>query len=125
MPSYDIVFFYESGYVLCVTDGSVNSADEYISWGLEVTAKAKEAGCTRFLFDNRTFSLNLSPLDIVLFAKKYEELNMAQFGFRMAVLSNPKNPEVSRLVETTLINRSASYKRFNTQAEALTWLLKN
>ena len=122
---YRIVFSEESNHLLCITDGSVNSAEEYIAWGLETLKKARETGHKKILYDNRTFRLNLTPLDTVLFAKRYEDLNVAQFGLRMAVLSNPKNPEISRLIETTLTNRSASYKTFATQADALTWLLKS
>lgn len=123
MSPYRIVFSDESSYLLCITDGSVNDAEEYISWGLDTLGKAKETGHRKLLYDNRTFNLNLTPLDTVLFAKRYESLDVAQLGLRMAVLSNPKNPDISRLVETTLVNRSAAYKRFDTQAEALNWLL--
>lgn len=121
--SYSIVFSNETEYLLCITDGAVNDADEYISWGLEAIKKAKELGYTRILFDNRTFSLKLSSLDVVTFAKKYEEMNIHLLGLRMAVLSNPKNADVSRLIETTLTNRSATYRRFGSQAEAEGWLL--
>ena len=123
MP-YRIVFSEESNYLLCITDGTVEDAEEYIAWGLESLKKTIDTGHKKILYDNRTFKLNLVPLDIVLFAKQYEEMDVAQLGLRMAVVSNPKNPEVSRLVETTLTNRSAAYKTFGSQAEALTWLLK-
>ena len=121
--SNNTVFSNEVGYLLCITDGSADDAEEYISWGLDLITKVQEVGHSRLLLDNRTFSLNLSPLDIVLFANKYEEMDVSQLGLRMAVLSNPKNPEVSRLIETTLTNRSAAYKRFETQADAIGWLL--
>lgn len=123
MP-YTIVYSDETDYLLCITDGSVDSAEDYISWGLEAVGKAQAMGHTKLLFDNRTFRLNLAPYDVVIFANKYEEMNIAQLGLRMAVLSNPKNPDESRLIETTLRNRSATYKRFNTQADAIGWLLE-
>lgn len=123
MP-FNIVFSNETEYLLCISDGSVDDAEEYINWGMQAVKKAKEFGHTRILFDNRTFSLNLSSLDVVTFANKYEEMNIPLLGLRMAVLSNPKNHEVSRLIETTLTNRSATYQRFGSQAEAVGWLLE-
>ena len=121
--AFNTVFSEEPGYLLCLTDGSVGDAESFISWGMKVIQKAVETGLSRILFDNRTFALSLSSLDIVLFAKKYEELNVALLGLRMAVLSNPLNAELVRLLETSLTNRSAVLKRFQTRPEALHWLL--
>lgn len=39
-------------------------------------------------------------------------MDYASIGFRLAIISNPANKEISKLVETALTNRSESYKRF-------------
>jgi hypothetical protein len=120
--SFSMVFTDKNDYLLCITDGMVDGADGYIAWGLEAIGRIRQTHHTKILFDNRTFRLELSSLDIVLFAQKYEELNVPVLGLRMAVLSCSKNDAVSRLIETTLINRSATYRRFESQEEAKKWL---
>lgn len=123
MP-YSMVFSEEPSYLLCISNGEVEGVEEYIAWGMEFLSKAKETGHTRVLIDNRTFILHLSSLDIVMFAEKYEELGVPQLGLRFAVLSCSKNEEVSRLIETTLRNRSATYQRFDSKEDAEKWLLE-
>jgi hypothetical protein len=122
--AYSQIFTSMEGYLLCITDGEVSDAETFIEWGVKLVAKAREARRTRVLVDNRTFHLNLSSLDIITFANFLEEKGAAKLGLRLAVLSNPHNPENSRMVETALVNRSASYKSFRNQEEAKEWLLR-
>jgi hypothetical protein len=122
--AYSQIFTSTDEYLLCITDGEVSDAETFIEWGLKLVSKAREAHRTKVLVDNRTFSLKLSSLDIITFANFMEEKGAAKLGLRMAVLSNPHNPENSRMVETALVNRSASYKSFRNQAEAKEWLLR-
>lgn len=121
---YTQIFTSKDEYLLCITDGAVSDAETFIEWGLQLLSKAWEARRTRILVDNRTFRLDLSPLDVITFANFMEDKDAAKLGLRLAVLSNPHNPEASRLVETALVNRSASYKSFQTQQEAQHWLLR-
>lgn len=123
--SYSQVFTDETLYLLCITHGTVDNAEAFVEWAVGVIGKARETGHTRILMDNRTFELHLSPLDVVTFASRLEAMNANSLGLRLAVVSSPANPEISRLVETSLINRSASYKSFRNQQEALDWLLPN
>jgi len=120
--SYSLVTTDVDSHLLCVTDGQVNDADALIEWALDVVSKAQESGVRKLLLDNRTFALNLSPLDVVTFANSLEKMDAAQLGFRMAVLSSPGNKEISHLVETTLTNRSASYKMHSNLNDAKKWL---
>ncbi|OIQ51718.1 hypothetical protein BerOc1_00175 [Pseudodesulfovibrio hydrargyri] len=122
--AYSQIFTSTDEYLLCITDGEVSDAETFIEWGLKLVAKAREARRTKVLVDNRTFRLHLSSLDIITFANFMEEKGAAKLGLRMAVLSNPHNPENSRMVETALVNRSASYKSFRNQVEAKEWLLR-
>jgi len=122
--AYSQIFTSTDEYLLCITDGEVSDAETFIEWGLKLVSRAREARRTRVLVDNRTFSLNLSSLDIITFANFLEDKGASKLGLRMAVLSNPHNPENSRMVETALVNRSASYKSFRNQVEAKEWLLR-
>ncbi|MGE4421323.1 MAG: hypothetical protein AB7D39_03425 [Pseudodesulfovibrio sp.] len=122
--AYSQIFTVKEEYLLCITDGDVSDVETFIEWGLKLVAKAREVRRTRVLVDNRTFLLKLSPLDVITFANFMEDKGAAKLGLRMAVLSNPHNPETSRLVETALVNRSASYKSFRNQEEAKEWLLR-
>ena len=123
MGTFSQVFTDEKRYLLCITDGMVDCTEPFVDWAMSVMGKAHEIGQTKILIDNRTFELRLSPLDVVTFASHLEKVNIASQGFRLAVISSPKNPEISRLVETVLINRSACYKSFPNQKEATSWLL--
>ncbi|HKI82052.1 MAG TPA: hypothetical protein VKA04_10435 [Pseudodesulfovibrio sp.] len=122
--AYSQIFTSTDEYLLCITDGEVSDAETFIEWGLKLVSRAREARRTRVLVDNRTFSLNLSSLDIITFANFLEDKGASKLGLRMAVLSNPHNPENSRMVETALVNRSAFYKSFRNQVEAKEWLLR-
>lgn len=113
----------EKCYLLCITDGQVGELDMFMEWAGTVLDKARTTDHKQILIDNRTFELQLSPMDVVAFATHMEETGTVRQGFRLAVLSCPKNLDVSRLVETALINRSASYKSFRTQKEAMGWLV--
>jgi len=120
--AYNIVYFDKKTHLLCVTDGKVSNVKEYLAWAMDIIAKAKSSGHKVLLMDNRTFTLELTPLDVVSFADKLDEMGAAKLGFRIGVVSNPGNPEVSRLVETSLVNRSATYRSFKNQTEAMEWL---
>lgn len=120
--TYSQIFTDNGDHLLCITDGMVDNADTFLVWAKAVIAKAAELGRTKILVDNRTFVLNLTALDVITFATALEEMNAASLGLRLAVVSSPKNPEISRLVETSLINRSAMYKGFKGQEEAKEWL---
>jgi hypothetical protein len=122
--AYSQIFTSTDEYLLCITDGEVSDAETFIEWGLKLLSRARKARRTKVLVDNRTFRLNLSSLDIITFANFMEDNGAAKLGLRLAVLSNPHNPENSRMVETALVNRSASYKSFSNQREAKEWLLR-
>ena len=122
MSTYSQIFTDERCYLLCITDGTVASVESFIEWAVAVIGKARETNHTKILIDNRTFELRLSSMDVVTFASYLEEMNAASLGLRLAVTSSPKNPEISRMVETALTNRSASYRSFRNQKEAMDWL---
>ncbi|MGL1863421.1 MAG: hypothetical protein OCC46_12925 [Pseudodesulfovibrio sp.] len=122
MP-YSVVTTHKQDHLLHVTDGNVQSADEFFEWALAVVTKALEVGQTKLLCDNRTFSLQISQFDVIECLKRLEEMEAPKFGLRFAVLSSREHPEISRFVETSFTNRSASYKRFGNQKDALEWLL--
>ncbi|WP_281762352.1 hypothetical protein [Pseudodesulfovibrio nedwellii] len=120
---YSQAFTEKKEYLLCVSDGTVADVEHFIEWAMSLVSKAKETGYSRLLIDNRTFVLELSSLDVITFAKYLEDMGAATFGLRLAALTSPMNVEISRLVETSLTNRSASYKIFQSLAEAKEWLV--
>ena len=93
-----------------------------IEWGEGVLASIRATGHRKILFDNREFNLKLSTWDIIAFAERLGDQGVAYHRLRLAVLSSPYNPEMSRMAETSMTNRSATYMRFDTEEEALTWL---
>lgn len=121
--SFTQVFLEEKEYLLCISDGDIPNVETYIQWAMEVIGKAKERRHNRILMDNRTLRLRLTQLDVVTFADYLEKMEAHKMGFRLAVLSNRANLDVSRMVETALVNRSGSYKSFQEKTEALAWLL--
>lgn len=123
--TYTQIFTVKDDYLLCITDGEVSDSESFIRWGVALVVKTQEIGSTRVLVDNRTFLLNLTPLDVITFADHMEQLGGNRLGLRLAVVSCVQNLDVSRLVETALINRSATYKSFLNQKEAQQWLLGN
>jgi hypothetical protein len=122
--AYSQIFTSKDEYLLCITDGEVSDAETFIQWALKLVARARKERRTRVLVDNRTFCLELSPLDVITFANFLEDKGAAKLGLRLAVLPNPRNPDTSRMVETALVNRSASYKSFRSQKEAQEWLIQ-
>ncbi|AMK11636.1 MAG: hypothetical protein AB7E51_03030 [Pseudodesulfovibrio sp.] len=121
--TYSQIFTVKDGYLLCITDGEVLDSESFIRWGLALVAKAQETRASKVLVDNRTFKLRLTPLDVITFADHMEKIGGNRLGLRLAVISCVQNLDVSRLVETALVNRSASYKSFLNQKEAQEWLL--
>ena len=116
------VFADMMNYLLCTTTGEVAELNELIEWSEGVTAQIHKTGHRKILFDNRDFRLKLSSWDIITFAKRLEDESTTYHELRLAVLSSPFNPEISRVAETSLTNRSATYMRFDTEDEALAWL---
>ncbi|WP_316900239.1 hypothetical protein [Pseudodesulfovibrio indicus] len=121
--TYSQIFTAKDGYLLCITDGEVSDSESFIRWGMALVTKAQENRASKVLVDNRTFKLRLTPLDVITFADHMEKIGGNRLGLRLAVVSCVHNLDVSRLVETALVNRSASYKSFLNQKEAQEWLL--
>ncbi|MDD3313405.1 hypothetical protein [Pseudodesulfovibrio sp.] len=120
--NYTQSFTVNPTHLYCLTAGAVTDAQSLIDWGLAIVRMAQEKKRPRILVDNREFILELSPLDVVEFASYFEERDIAFLGLRLAVLSSPSRPQTTRLVETALTNRSASYRRFTSTEEAQAWL---
>ena len=110
--SYSQVFICKEGYILCLSDGKAVDSGDLIKWAMTMMEKVKEMGCTRILTDNRDLTLELSPLDVVTVANYLEDIGGAKLGLRLAVLSSPIAVFVSRMMETALVDRSASYRFF-------------
>jgi len=110
-------------YLLFIGDGSILNAEELLEWCMAAVDKARESGHKKLLFDNRTLTLEMTQHDVLMASNRMAELNVQLLGFRFAVVSSAKNPERSTFIETAFVNRSATYKNFDTQKDALEWLL--
>lgn len=120
--SYSIVFLEKDTHLLCVSDGVITSVQEYLTWAMEIMAKAKETGDKVLLIDNRTMALKITKDDIIVFADKLESMGGSRLGFRIGVIACPANLELSRFVEASLSERGAVYKSFENQTGAMDWL---
>ena len=120
--AYTQVFTDRKDYLLCITDGKIDSLDALFNWAKSIIDKTRETGHRKLLFDNRTCRLELTSLDVVTFATQLEVIDIMKSGYRLAAIPSPHNPDVSRMVETALINRSVSYKMFASQEAAKEWL---
>jgi len=113
----------EREYLLIIGDGVLQTDEDFYRWCMTAIDKGIEFGRSRFLFDNRTLSVDLAQYDIVTVADQLAQKDIQRMGLRFAVLSCRKTPEGSNRVETAFVNRSAEYKRFDSKEEALEWLL--
>ena len=120
-PFYQ-VFADMMDYLLCTSTGEVTDVDEFIAWSEGLIAQIRKTGHRKVLVDNRGLHLKLSSWDIITFAEGLEDRGANYRRIRLAVLSSPFNPEMSRVAETSMTNRSATYMRFDTENEALDWL---
>lgn len=121
MP-YSIVFLEKSSHLLCVSDGTVTGLEEYVAWGIEIISRVKESKQRVLLLDNRTLHLDVTTYDVIVFAEMVGSLGVPLMGLKIGVISASDNKEVSKMVETALVNRSAVYRSFDCQKDAHDWL---
>ena len=110
-------------YMLFIGDGSLKDAEEFFEWCMTSIKKAQEHGLNRLLYDNRTLLVEMAQHDVMVVSDRLADMDVQLLGFRFAVVSSRETLELSRFVETTFTNRSATYKTFGSQEEALKWLL--
>lgn len=122
MP-FTLVFIDKHDHLLLIGDGCLRNEEEYLDWCVISVKKAKELNHNRLLFDNRTLSLELTQYEALEVADRLVEMGSQKLGFRVAVLSCKKTMDIAQFVETSFINRSLVYKSFDSQEEALKWLL--
>lgn len=122
--SYKQVFTDKEDYLLCVTEGVADDVESLVAWTDSVLGRAEEAGRTNILCDNRMFHLKMTLSDVTSFTDRIPVVDAVKAGLRMACVPSPCNPDLSRVAETFLTNRSASYKVFHSRVAAREWLLK-
>jgi len=110
-------------HILFIGNGSIRNQEEFYQWCVESIEKAKATGHTRLLYDNRALFLEMTQHDITMVSEQMLDLGIPLMGLRFAVVSSSKTFDVARSVETAFANRSAAYRRFDSQEEALEWLL--
>lgn len=110
-------------YMIFIGDGSIRNAEEFFEWCATSIKKAQECGHSRLLYDNRTLQLDLSQHDIMTVGDLLLEMGVPSLGLRFAVLSSVNTAAASQGVDTAFANRSVTYKRFDSQKDALKWLL--
>ncbi|MCJ2164013.1 MULTISPECIES: hypothetical protein [unclassified Pseudodesulfovibrio] len=96
--------------------------DSFITWARAVISKAREAGFSKILFDNRTFRLNLSSSDVNMFSRITDAVGINGSEFRFAVLFCPGNTEACHLAEIVFADKVDGYMEFGNQQDAQEWL---
>lgn len=110
-------------HMFFIGDGSIRDQEEFFQWCVASIGKARDSGHTRLLYDNRTLSLEMTQHDIMVVSEQLLDLGIPVMGLRFAVVSSARTSDVADSVETAFANRSAAYRRFDSQEEALEWLL--
>jgi hypothetical protein len=110
-------------YLLLIDDGRISNKQEFLDLCIDAITKALQHGQKRLLLDNRTLSIELTRPEVLEVADQLKEMNAQELGFRFAVISSRGSSRIARFVETSFTARSAIYKRFESQREALSWLL--
>jgi len=110
-------------YLLLIDDGRIRNKQEFLELCIDAITKALQHGQKRLLLDNRTLSIELTRPEVLEVADQLEGMSAHELGFRFAVISSRKSSKIARFVEMAFANRSAMYKRFESQREALSWLL--
>ena len=120
--AYSQVFSEKSDYLLSITDGEISDIDSFIAWVRSVISRARDAGYSKILFDNRTCKLNLSSFDVNRFSRVVDAFGINGSEFRFAVLFCPGNTEACHLVEIVFANKVDGYMEFGNQQDAQEWL---
>ena len=94
-----------------------------MEWSSAAISKARELGRNKILFDNRTLDVEVAQYDVIAVADRLADMGVQNMGLRFAVLSSRKTLDISNVIETVFTNRSAVYRRFESQKAALEWLL--
>jgi len=122
MP-YSLITTDKQDYLLFITNGSIQSADEFWDFLKDVATQGIEKKYNRLLFDHRTLYLQITQYDALMCVEKLLNVGIPIQGFRTAMITSKNSLEVGKFVETALTNRSVTYKRFETRKDALDWLL--
>ena len=110
-------------YLHLIDDGRINTKEDFLALCVDAITKALEFGQKKILLDNRTMSIELTTHDVLEVATQLVEMNAQELGLRFAVISSRDSSELAEFVETSFTKRAAMYKRFDSQKEALRWLL--
>ncbi len=122
MP-YFIESTVKEDHLRITTSGRIDSIEPVIEYGNRIITLAAQANMRRVLLDELGLSVSLSPLDAVLLGEQLLEVaNLAQ-GIRVAAVCTPENYETLSFIETSLQNRSISFRVFKEEQKALNWLL--
>ena len=122
--SFDLWFETRNGYVVGTVVGRIATPDELLRKIRAVVHKGLDSNIARFLMDERNLDFRLEPHDIVQVADHLEKQNIQTLGGRSACLCNPAQTGRYRACETVYRNRSLSYRVFENEEAAVTWLMR-
>lgn len=83
----------------------------------------REFGMNRVLLDERELSNELDTFEAYRAGESEDVVEVARGGYRFACVPDPANKSQNQSFETMMMNRSVSYRVFDTMAEAEAWLL--
>lgn len=104
--------------------GTMDSYEEQADFSLLLARLGNEYEQQRLLLDERLLRKHLDALDAYRLAESPTSAEAAVRGVRTACVPNPEDFAFAKILETSLSNRSISYRIFSTEAEAEAWLLR-
>jgi hypothetical protein len=122
MP-YSIHIADTTHYLLVTVTGSLAGAKDLADYAKTILDEMIRRNQTRLLLDETRLETAFDAHDAVSLAETLDMLNVAGLGLRAAIVYAPENSEATRALETALRNRAMSYRAFEVEHEAESWLL--
>ncbi len=122
MP-YSIQITDTTHYLLVTVTGSLANGKDLADYAKTILDEMIRRNQTRLLLDETRLEPTFDAHDAVSLAETLDMLNVPGLGLRAAIVCAPENSETTRALETALRNRAMSYRAFEVEHEAESWLL--
>lgn len=121
--TYSLTYEDKGRVLLVKVSGRYENVEEFIGKMKRENEAFKARGVTRILFDDRDLETDMDTLDAVTFADAVLQDGHHTHGFRYACLPPESGRHFYEALETVCQNRSINYRLFNSENDALDWLL--
>jgi len=120
MP-FDFETELKDGYLLFVVSGSLDSAEDILTFSDAIAEHALRAGCNRVILDERAAFRNVDQHDFILFGDRWVA-SRPPMGIKVAAVYTAEDARKFHWVETIVRNRSMVCRIFDDMAAAVRWL---